>query len=181
MFQRTMKSKMIHEITTRERVYQCALKLRYAVFFQKHDLPESVVIDELELHSRHFVLLEKDKLIAYARLSELDDKVFRISQMAVLPARQGQGMGSRLLIHLINEAKKSQAKRIILYARISGIDFYRKHGFENSGDVFLSSSTLLPHQPMSYQVGKITMDKLFVQQFATEWEQSWKNYAALCR
>ena len=102
MFLRTMKSTMINEITTRGRVYQCALKLRYAVFFQKHDLPESVVIDELEPRSRHFVLLKKDNLIAYARLSKLEAKVFRISQMVVLPARQGQGMGSRLLIHLIN-------------------------------------------------------------------------------
>ncbi len=143
---------IVHEIRLDDEYYHQAFNLRYSLFFQEYGLPVSIVRDEFESCSRHFAIIENDLVIAYARLTKMEDEVYKISQMAVREKKQSMGFGSILLKHLINIAEINSGSEIILNARISFIKFYQKHGFSISGTIFLSESTQLPHQPMIYRL-----------------------------
>ena len=172
-------SVMIYEIEPGDKYYHQAFNLRYSLFFQKHGLPESIVKDKFESYSRHFAVIESDTVIAYGRLTKIKNEVYKISQMAVREDKQKMGFGSIILKHLINIAEKNGGREIILNARIPFIKFYQKHGFSSSGNLFLSESTELPHQPMTYKQfpdREITMNKLSTNQFAAKWEKSWNSH-----
>jgi len=142
---------MLYEIEVGDRYYHQAFNLRYSLFFQEYGLPESIVKDEIESSSRHFTIVKNDRVIAYGRLTKTDNEVYQISQLVVRKDKQKMGFGSIMLRHLINVAKQSGGKEIILHARIPSIEFYKKVGFSIYGSMFLSKSTKLPHRPMIYR------------------------------
>ncbi len=142
---------MLYEIELGDIYYHQAFNLRYSLFFQEHELPKSIVKDNVESSSRHFAIIENDIVVAYGRLTKIDNEVYKISQLVVKKDKQNMGYGSKILKHLIDIAKQSGGKQIILHARIPFIEFYENHGFSTSGDIFLSKSTQLPHQRMIYR------------------------------
>ncbi len=142
----------IIEVTPNGQYYPQVLKLRYISFFQEYGLPEAVVQDQLELRSRHFALVEHSRVVACGRLTNIDYAVYKISQMAVSAEKQRLGLGSALLKSIISAAQHSGGDKIVLNARIPCVPFYRKHGFFESGKIFLSATTKLPHQPMMSRV-----------------------------
>ncbi len=109
---------MIYEIELGDKYYHQAFNLRYSLFFREHGLPVTVVKDKFESSSRHFAIIENDTVIAYGRLTKIDNEVYKISQMAVREEKQKMGFGSIILKHLINIAEKSGGREIILNARI---------------------------------------------------------------
>ena len=61
---------------------------------------------------------------------------FKITNVAVAPMYQNQGVGRRMLEHLLEQARQSGIRRIFLEVRISNenaIRLYRKLGFGNCG------------------------------------------------
>ena len=143
---------IIYEIEIGDKYYHQAFNLRYTLFFREYGLPNTVVQDKFEFCSRHFVIIEKNTVIAYGRLTKTDNEDYKISQMVVRKERQKMGFGSMLLKYLINIAGKNGGSEIVLNARIPFIEFYKKHGFSTFGTIFLSESTQLPHQPMIYRL-----------------------------
>ena len=141
---------MVREIRLGDKYYQQAFNLRYSLFFQKYGLPKTVIEDKFEYKSRHFAIIKNNYVIAYGRLTKIENEVYKMSQIAVRKDMQKKGFGSTILNHLIDIAGEYGGIKIILNARIPFIEFYQKHGFSKSGEIFLSQSTGLPHQPMIY-------------------------------
>lgn len=85
--------------------------------------------------ARYLVLEDAEKIIGYAGLWLILDEA-HITNIAVLPAYQGQGLGERLMTSLINCAKNQGATSMTLEVRVSNAvarSLYTKLGFEIRG------------------------------------------------
>ena len=132
-------------------LYRRALDLRYELFFKVHDLPFDILIDEIENESEHVVAFNESHLLAYGRLHKQEEGKFQISQMVVSPNNQGQGVGSKILVNIMQRAKDQGANVIILNARTTAIWFYKRHGFKSSGSIYSSETTGVAHVKMVYE------------------------------
>jgi len=131
-------------------LYKQALNLRYELFFRDHGLPREILIDEHEKTSKHIAIVDGESLIAYGRVTGLGKGIYLLSQIVVKPQEQGKGYGSMILMKLVERAKNDGGKKIILNARTTATALYRKQGFINNSEVFLSKSTGVPHVQMFY-------------------------------
>lgn len=103
--------------------------------------------DEFETNSIHIMVIEGSKIIGVGRGQFNTRKEAQIRYMAVEENQQGKGIGSKLLNSLENRLKKKGAEYIILNARESAVNFYKKHGYKIIG----KSHTLfgvIPHFKM---------------------------------
>ena len=143
---------IIEDVTVGSATYNLALQLRYELFFEELGLPISVVPDDLEESSTHVAMSDDDELLGYARLSEIGDNDYRISQVVVSPKHQGKGHSMILLRNLMEKAKIAGAQTIRLNSQIGVIGLYEKLGFETVGEVYTVKLTGLPHKRMVYHV-----------------------------
>ncbi len=142
----------IGKIQKGDALYEKALELRYLLFFKEHGLPKEIINDDKENKSIHVAISQKNELIAYGRLSELNGKEFQISQIVVSPRHQSQGHGEKLLLEIMQLAKNEGAKSTWLSARTTATNLYEKLGFQKVGNVYNSLNTGIPHIKMVYRV-----------------------------
>lgn len=143
-----MKQVIVYELMIGDSLYNKALELRYQLFFQEHGLAKEIVIDKDEIISRHFVIANKQSLIAYGRLTNKGNDEYQISQLVVALCKQGKGYGGKIIRALIMYAQDEGAKRIVLNARITATKLYLKCGFMACGSEFRSKKTGIPHIKM---------------------------------
>ena len=86
--------------------------------------------------SRYYVVAEvAGQIVGYAGLSTLDDESY-VQTIAVAGAHQHQGAGTRLLVHLLAEARRRGARRAGLEVRADNAvaqRLYARFGFEPIG------------------------------------------------
>ena len=129
-----------------------ARELRYTLFFLPHRLGPEVMDDAQEAYAMHAVILEAGAVVGCARLFSAGQGKFQISQMAVLPARQGQGIGHMLLKKLVGQAASLGATSVELRARLTAVPFYTRAGFLPDGEAFVSEKTGVPHVNMKLEL-----------------------------
>ncbi|HKC26925.1 MAG TPA: GNAT family N-acetyltransferase, partial [Jatrophihabitans sp.] len=83
----------------------------------------------------------------YPHRPELDG-AWQLRGMATIPARQGTGIGSRLVCAAIDEARRRGGRLLWCDARTSAVGFYRKNGFVTEGPEFLHDESAIPHYRM---------------------------------
>ena len=130
------------------REFRQAARLRYKLFFAEHNLPWNIVHDRDRSNYFHAAILIRDEVVAYGQLVPHDDRVYRVCQMVVAPEYQGQKLGSKILLFLIDTAKQEGAIALTLNARLTAVGFYQKFGFQTQGIQFPSSTTGVPHITM---------------------------------
>jgi len=102
--------------------------------------PEDLAGEENQLH---FGLFEADdNLVACVIAAPLSPTTARIRQMAVTPARQGKGLGQRIMNETENNLRARGYKSLELDARSSAVGFYRKLGYTVVGDEFIEVTVL---------------------------------------
>ncbi len=134
-------------------IYQEVLALRYNLFFREHDLPKDILFDELEETSTHIASTEGRDLIAYARLSDLGQSRYKISQVVVQPELQSRGHGNVLLKHVVACAWSKGATVIELNARSFATGLYKALGFVEVGEEYISEFTRVAHVKMELTSG----------------------------
>jgi predicted GNAT family N-acyltransferase len=77
----------------------------------------------------HFALYENDRLIAVARLDQVDDTTCQARFVAVESHLQGKGYGRKIMDALECKAMESGYQKLILHARDYALPFYRKLGY----------------------------------------------------
>ncbi len=124
-----------------------ALRLvREAVFIREQGVPVELEWDEHDATCVHLLALDPaGNPIGTARLLQNGS----IGRMAVLAAWREQGIGSFLLRQMLNEAKDRRLTLVSLNAQTYALDFYRKFGFNVTGEEFMDAG--IPHVPMSLQ------------------------------
>ncbi len=138
---------MIKKIKVNTAEYDQAVALRIDLFFSDFENPESMINDKHESHATHVAYLRDDQVIGTGRLHLTDDRAV-ISQMAIDPSYQRQGIGSAILMDLINRSQNNNMSEIRLSARITALSFYENHDFVATGDHYPSQKTGVIHQEM---------------------------------
>ncbi len=125
------------------------MEIRQAVF---EDLDSLVIIEEssfttpwskaalgVELSvndvARYFVALEDGKIVGYGGMWIIVDEA-HITNLAVLEAYRGQGLGKALIETLLKQAKAEKCRAATLEVRVGNIvarRLYEKHGFAPVG------------------------------------------------
>jgi predicted GNAT family N-acyltransferase len=118
-------------------------QVRETVFVHEQGVPLALEWDEQDATARH--LLARDaagRPIGTGRL--LPDG--HIGRMAVLPAWRGRGVGTALLLGLLDAARMSGLTEVVLNAQCSALPFYERQGFTAEGPIFDDAG--IPHRRM---------------------------------
>jgi predicted GNAT family N-acyltransferase len=106
-------------------------------------VPVQLEMDSADADCTHALAFDHDgQAIGTARL--LPDG--RIGRLAVRQANRGQGVGSALLLALLEQAARDGLPRVYLHAQRQACAFYARHGFQPEGPEFLEAG--IAHQTM---------------------------------
>lgn len=120
-----------------------AAPIRFAVFVDEQKVPIDMEVDDWDPQCVHAVAFDaKNSAIGTGRL--LPDG--HIGRMAVTASARGKGVGSTLLQHLMDEARRRGHAVAVLSAQTHAIPFYQRHGFEVSGAEYMDCD--IPHVDM---------------------------------
>lgn len=121
----------------------CVMPVRTEVFVVEQGVPAEIERDALDAVCRHAIARDAGgRVIATGRL--LPDG--HIGRMAVLRTARGAGVGGAVLQALIAEAARRGLREVALNAQTHALAFYRRHGFEAVGEVFMEAG--IPHRAM---------------------------------
>lgn len=104
--------------------------------------------DELdaEFEQIHLVATLQEQVVGVLLLVDLGDNIWKMRQVATAPGFQGQGLGKQLVRFAESWLIEHQAKRVVLHARISASNFYRKMNYRT--DEHLFEEVGIPHLKM---------------------------------
>ena len=123
---------------------QDALAVRYEVFVCEQHVPPEIEADSEDASSLHAVAYDGQGVpVGTGRL--LPDA--HIGRMAVRAPYRGRGVGSRILMALVDEARTRKYPQVVLSAQVHARAFYEAHGFVAQGDVYLEAG--IEHLAMS--------------------------------
>jgi len=108
-------------------------RIRYDVFVVEQRVPEALEWDAADIESIHALATDAAGApIGCARL--LADG--HIGRVAVVRDWRGHGVGTALMLCLIDWARSRGDAQVIVNAQVAAMPFYERHGFAASGDVF---------------------------------------------
>jgi predicted GNAT family N-acyltransferase len=110
------------------------LPIRHKVLWPDQALDFSKVDGDEE--ARHFGVALNDELISVASIFFETDDTARLRKFATLPEFQGQGVGSHLLKHILEDLRSSGCSMLWCDGREAAKAFYQRLGFEASGERF---------------------------------------------
>ena len=119
-----------------------ASRIRTEVFVREQRVPAEIEMDEHDAACLHALAYVDGKAVGTGRL--LPDG--HIGRMAVLRESRASGVGSAILLRLIDEARRRGMREVRLSAQTHALDFYARHGFVAVGGVFEEAG--IPHQEM---------------------------------
>ncbi len=112
--------------------------LRWKLLRAPWNQPEGSETDELEDQCFHLMAIDdKKQVVGVARLQFNSAIEAQIRYMAVTGEFQRKGIGHELVNSLEQQAKSTSHTKIILDAREQAVDFYRKLGYEITGENYL--------------------------------------------
>ena len=119
-------------------------KVRRKVFIEEQQVPEELECDEYDESSIHILATDNsNQAIASARMKPDG----HIGRMAVLSEHRHHGLGTAILITLIDLARSKKMNSLYLHAQTTAISFYEKQGFTINSDEFMDAG--IPHKTMS--------------------------------
>ena len=117
--------------------------VREVVFVREQGVPLELEWDDGDVQALHLLAVEPTgEPIATARM--LPDG--HIGRMAVLPGWRGRGIGSALLLRLLDIALERGLPAPFLNAQTQAMGFYQRFGFQPEGAEFLEAG--IPHRRM---------------------------------
>jgi len=126
----------IKEINYHSEEYQRLLNFRFNNLRKPLNLNWSEEDLLNENQQNHFALKNQGEIVGSFCLKKIDCSTIRLRQMAIEKKWQRQGYGSSILKFTEKFAIKNNYKKIIIIARLSALDFYKKNFFKTSGNIF---------------------------------------------
>lgn len=127
------------EIALRSEVLRAPLGMIYT--------PEHLAAEQTELR---FGIVDDQQLVACVLVLPLSSTLAKLRQMAVIPDRQGQGIGAQLVRFVEQSLAERGFDTVKLHAREVAMGFYQKLGYQQVGDSFIEVS--VPHFKMTKQI-----------------------------
>jgi predicted GNAT family N-acyltransferase len=139
-----MSEKDISVIETGWQDYRDIIRLiRTQVFIIEQQVPEELEWDGLDEEAMHVVAGNRHGIFTgTARLLSTG----QIGRMAVLKQYRHRGVGTAMLIKLLQVAARENITPLFLNAQLHAIRFYEKHGFIADGGIFDDAG--IPHRRM---------------------------------
>jgi predicted GNAT family N-acyltransferase len=110
-----------------------ARRIRFEVFVAEQGVPAEMEIDSIDPACVHALAMrESGPALGTGRL--LPDG--HIGRMAVAPSARGQGIGSALLLHLMDAARRQGHREVELFSQVHAQGFYERFGFVAVGAPF---------------------------------------------
>jgi predicted GNAT family N-acyltransferase len=97
-------------------------------------------------HDHFGLFADSGSFVACVIAIRLSATEAKIRQMAVSPAYQRQGHGTRIICQLEDRLAASGIHRVSMHARVSAVEFYRSLGYSVTGTEF--SEVGIPHVEM---------------------------------
>lgn len=107
--------------------------------------------DKFEKSAFHLIGIKEEEIVACGRLHFNNKDEAQVRYMAVAQNLQGIGIGKEVLRLLEKNAKKNNAKKIVLNARDHAIDFYKVSGY-TIVKKYYGSDTDIPHTTMEKNI-----------------------------
>ena len=107
--------------------------------------------DKFEKSAFHLIGIKDEEIVACGRLHFNNKDEAQVRYMAVAQNLQGIGIGKEVLRLLEKNAKKNNAKKIVLNARDHAIDFYKVSGY-TIVKKYYGSDTGIPHTTMEKNI-----------------------------
>ena len=121
-----------------------SLAIREVVFIEEQHVPEGIERDAEDAKAYHLLAFQGGHAVGTGRLVMLPQAPggqsgtwAQIGRMAVLQAHRKAKVGSKLLVALEEEARRRNVTGIQLHAQLFALEFYKKHGYEAVGSVFM--------------------------------------------
>ena len=114
---------------------QSIRSIRESVFINEQSIAPEIEFDGLDSSAIHAVVTVDGKRVGTGRI--LSDG--HIGRIAIMRDFRGLGLGSKIVLSLIDEAKLSGYKRVYLGSQKQAIDFYTKLGFTPFGEEFIKA------------------------------------------
>jgi ribosomal protein S18 acetylase RimI-like enzyme len=92
--------------------------------------------DKYDTRAFHLVAIYNNQVIGSARLRKLSPELGSIAYVAVITEFQSQGIGTKLINKLIENAQEQKLKRLRLMTRVEALSFYKRLGFVEQGVAF---------------------------------------------
>ncbi|HEY4317238.1 MAG TPA: GNAT family N-acetyltransferase [Herbaspirillum sp.] len=120
-----------------------AAEIRHEVFVREQQVPEAMELDDMDPLCVHAVAYDlAGAAVATGRL--LPDA--HIGRMAVRKSARGGGVGSALLLRLMQAARQRGDAGVVLSAQLQAEPFYLRHGFVREGAEYMDAG--IPHVTM---------------------------------
>jgi predicted GNAT family N-acyltransferase len=115
---------------------EAARYIREQVFVIEHQIPPELELDKMDEHAIHALAIDEAGMpIGTGRL--LPDG--HIGRVAVLPAARGLGIGTQIMLGLVQAAKERGDKHVVLSAMSHKKDFYLRLGFQVKGEEYMEA------------------------------------------
>ncbi len=123
--------------------------IREQVFIKEQNVPPALEWDGLDQDAIHLLALSAEQQpIGTVRML----KDGHIGRMAVLSEWRNQGIGSQLLMHILDIAREHKLMQVFLAAQTTAIGFYARYGFSADDKVFMDAG--IAHQNMILKLNK---------------------------
>lgn len=130
--------------------------VRTQVFVDEQKVPLDMEWDGLDEHCIHALAFAGREAIGTGRLTPDG----HIGRMAVLADWRGAGVGTELLLKLMEAAKARGDTHCELNAQVSAIGFYEHFGFQAEGDTFLDAGIVHRRMRLDYDAQDLNAELL---------------------
>ncbi|MFV0479888.1 MAG: GNAT family N-acetyltransferase [Anaerorhabdus sp.] len=116
--------------------YDDCFYVRNEVFVIEQGFSLEIEQDEIDNTCTHIVFYADNQPIATGRSFINDHGDYTLGRICVLPSYRGDGLGARVIQTLELKAKEEGASKTHLGAQIQAIDFYKRLGYKEVGEVY---------------------------------------------
>lgn len=118
---------------------------RVKVFVVEQNCPYQE-IDEFDIESKHVILKDEDRIVAYTRIIELENKI-SFGRVLVSKDHRGKNLGRKIVQETIDCIHEGDSKKkIYISAQEHLKEFYKTFGFEETSAMYLEDG--VPHIDM---------------------------------
>lgn len=121
-----------------------AMALRREVFVLEQGVPESEEYDAYDLTADQYVMVVDGDVIATLRVIQREG-FSQVSRFVVRVTHRGQGVGGRLLDHVLRDLVAQGKPKTYLSAQADKMGFYEKYGFQAYGDEYTECDIVHRH------------------------------------
>lgn len=126
----------VQQIKFNSKQYEAMIQLRITQLLQPIGVPASYIVPENEQKDFFIAAFEKDDIVGCCVLTPKNNDVIQLRQMAVRNDFRKKGIGAAMIQFAEKTAKEKGFFILMMHARNTVIEFYKKSGYQITGEEF---------------------------------------------